>query len=40
MGGRRVFLVVGASDWRTSAWLDGQKLGDHQGGYTPVRAGG
>jgi len=33
--GRRVFLVVGASDWRTSAWLDGQKLGDHQGGYTP-----
>src|SRR2546430_16296592 len=34
-GGRRVFLVFGASDWRTSAWLDGRKLGDHQGGYTP-----
>src|SRR4051812_25209710 len=33
--GRRVFLVFGASDWRTSAWLDGVKLGDHQGGYTP-----
>ena len=33
--GKRVFLVVGASDWRTSAWLDGVKLGDHQGGYTP-----
>ena len=33
--GRRVFLVFGASDWRTSAWLDGAKLGDHQGGYTP-----
>lgn len=33
--GKRVFLVVGASDWRTSAWLDGSKLGDHQGGYTP-----
>ena len=33
--GKRVFLVVGASDWRTSAWLDGKKLGDHQGGYTP-----
>ena len=33
--GRRVFVVFGASDWRTSAWLDGQKLGDHQGGYTP-----
>ena len=33
--GRRVFLVFGASDWRTTAWLDGQKLGQHQGGYTP-----
>ena len=33
--GRRIFLVVGASDWRTSAWLDGTKLGEHQGGYTP-----
>ena len=33
--GRRVFLVFGASDWRTTAWLDGHKLGEHQGGYTP-----
>ena len=33
--GRRVFLVFGASDWRTSAWLDGHELGEHQGGYTP-----
>src|SRR5882762_2335646 len=33
--GRRIFLVFGASDWRTTAWLDGQRLGDHQGGYTP-----
>src|SRR2546427_8745723 len=33
--GRRVFLVFGASDWRTTAWLDGTKLGEHQGGYTP-----
>ena len=33
--GRRVFLVVGASDWRTSAWLDGDSLGTHDGGYTP-----
>ena len=33
--GKRVYLVVGASDWRTSLWLDGAKLGDHQGGYTP-----
>ena len=33
--GRRVFLVVGASDWRTTAWLDGRQVGEHQGGYTP-----
>ncbi len=33
--GRRVFLVVGACDWLTEAWLDGQPLGKHQGGYTP-----
>ena len=33
--GRRVFLVVGAADWHTTAWLDGQKLGEHRGGYTP-----
>src|ERR671922_2026600 len=33
--GKRVFLVFGASDWRTTAWLDGKKLGEHQGGYTP-----
>lgn len=45
--GKRVYLVVGASDWTTSAWLDGTPLpvaapaspsGDayaHRGGYTP-----
>jgi hypothetical protein len=33
--GRRVFLVIGASDWLTTVWLDGVKLGSHQGGYTP-----
>jgi len=33
--GKRVFLVVGASDWRTDGWLDGVPLGGHQGGYTP-----
>ena len=31
--GRRVFLVFGASDWKTTAWLDGQRLGEHQGGW-------
>ncbi len=33
--GQRVMLVVGASDWHTTAWLDGQQVGSHQGGYTP-----
>src|SRR5437867_9027535 len=33
--GHRVFVVFGASDWRTTAWLDGRRLGEHQGGYTP-----
>src|SRR2546430_919324 len=33
--GKRVFLVIGAADWRTTAWLDGQKLGTHDGGYIP-----
>ena len=33
--GKRVFLVVGASDWDTSVWLDGKQVGSHQGGYTP-----
>lgn len=33
--GQRVFLVVGACDWITKGWLDGQPLGEHRGGYTP-----
>ena len=33
--GRRVFLVVGACDWKTDGWLDGQPLGTHRGGYIP-----
>jgi len=33
--GQRVFLVIGAADWHTTAWLDGHELGQHQGGYTP-----
>jgi hypothetical protein len=33
--GKRVFVVVGASDWVTRGWLDGEPLGDHRGGYTP-----
>ncbi len=33
--GKRVFLVVGASDWLTKGWIDGQPVGEYQGGYTP-----
>ena len=33
--GKRIFLVVGASDWLTKGWLDGQSLGSFRGGYTP-----
>ena len=29
------FVVFGASDWRTTVWLDGTQLGTNQGGYTP-----
>ena len=33
--GKRVFLVIGASDWDTQVWFDGKEIGRHQGGYTP-----
>lgn len=33
--GKRVFLIIGASEWNTKVWLDGKLLGSHQGGYTP-----
>lgn len=33
--GKRIYLVIGASEWSTHAWLNGKPLGNHQGGYTP-----
>ena len=33
--GKRVFLIIGAADWGTKAWLNGRYLGAHEGGYTP-----
>jgi hypothetical protein len=33
--GKRIFIIFGASDWITTVWLDGVKLGSYQGGYTP-----
>ena len=35
--GQRVLLHIGASDWQTSAWLNGHWLGMHQGGYLPFQ---
>ena len=31
----RVFVIIGASDWLTKSWLDGNELGEYRGGYTP-----
>lgn len=33
--GKQVFIIFGACDWKTKAWLDGNLLGEFQGGYTP-----
>ncbi|HEX6227156.1 MAG TPA: glycoside hydrolase family 2 TIM barrel-domain containing protein, partial [Chryseolinea sp.] len=32
---KRTFITIGASDWETTVWLDGNLLGTHRGGYTP-----
>lgn len=32
--GQQVLLNFGAVDWRTQVWVNGQKLGRHDGGYT------
>jgi hypothetical protein len=32
---QRVWLRFGAVDWRTDVWVNGRKVGDHEGGYTP-----
>lgn len=32
---RSVLLTFGAVDWYAKVWLNGQLLGDHEGGYTP-----
>ncbi len=32
---KRTFITIGASDWETTVWLEGNLVGSHQGGYTP-----
>lgn len=33
--GQRVFVVIGASDYKTTVWFDGKELGTFEGGYVP-----
>lgn len=32
---KRIFIVIGASDFGTKLWLNGEFVGEHEGGYTP-----
>ena len=32
---KKTFITIGASDWETTVWIDGNLLGKHQGGYVP-----
>ena len=36
--GNRVWLRFGAVDWRADVWLNGRKVAEHEGGYTPFEA--
>lgn len=33
--GKNIFLVIGASDFRTKVWVNRKYLGEHKGGYVP-----
>ncbi len=33
--GKRVILTIGAADFFTDGWCNGQSVGHHEGGYTP-----
>ncbi len=34
--GARVLIHIGACDWRTTVWVNGTKVGFHEGGSTPI----
>lgn len=34
--GKLVLLHIGASDWETTVYINGQKIGMHRGGYDPI----
>jgi len=33
---KRVFLIISASDYHTTVWINGKYIGEHYGGYTPA----
>ncbi len=33
--GKRMLLHIEASDWKTTVWINGNKVGEHLGGYDP-----
>ncbi len=35
--GKRVWLCFGAVDWHATVWLNGEKVGEHEGGYSEFR---
>lgn len=35
LSGKRMLLNFGAVDWETVVWVNGQKVGEHRGGYDP-----
>jgi hypothetical protein len=35
---QRVWLRFGAVDWRADVWINGRKVAEHEGGYTPFEA--
>ncbi len=34
--GSEAWLIIGASDFRTTVWVNGRHVTDHEGGYTPI----
>ena len=38
-GKKRVMLNFGAVDWKAEVWVNGVKVGEHTGGYTPFSLG-
>ncbi len=36
--GQRIWLQFGAVDWRADVWVNGRKVAEHEGGYTPFEA--